>query len=659
MSGVQVQCPGCGAPIEFRLGSSLVTVCESCYSVVGRGDRNVEDLGKIAFLAETDSPLEIGMRGRYRGKGFEVLGAARLGHEAGGTWVEWYLAFDGDRWGWLAEAQGKYYLTFAIPVSGNEKLPGFNELQLSSRIRLRPQDPPFLVAEKGSGRPIGARGEIPYRLVPGELYEYADLSAPGGRFGTLDYSDDPPTLYLGEEVHLDDLNLPHREQSFDHGPRQVAAVQVSCPQCGGSLELRAPDKTERVGCPYCGSMLDASQGNLKLLNAAEGGPIKIPLPIGTKGKFEGFEFIVIGYLLRGIRSEGVLYTWSEYLLYSEKLGFRWLECSDNHWNYIEPLPPGSVEVRGNDAFYEGKRFRWFQRGQATVKAVVGEFYWKVAVGEKVLTADFVRPPESLSRETAWYGENKGEINWSRGKYLPVREVEKAFDLKESLPRPGGIGPNQPFPHSGIYFYGIAFTVFVILLGIIFFATDRQNTVFERDYDLAPPRVAANPQGAPNAAAPANAEEGQIFFTPTFKLQADKNVEIAASVDSTNFWLGIDGNLVDENSGVVQGFSLPVEYYAGVEEGEAWSEGSRESSVYLSALPEGEYTMRLEVHRDNPNSSMRMHVRVRQNVPRFTHWLLAMLAVAAIPLAVGAYQIHFESRRWSDSNVIEKGSDDAE
>ena len=137
MSGVQVNCPGCGAPIQFRLGSSLVTVCEFCHSVVARGDRSVEDLGKIAFLAETDSPLEVGVKGNYKGHAFEVLGAARLGHEAGGTWDEWYLAFDDDRWGWLAEAQGRLYMTFAVPVKGSEQLPSFEDLQLSKRIRLR------------------------------------------------------------------------------------------------------------------------------------------------------------------------------------------------------------------------------------------------------------------------------------------------------------------------------------------------------------------------------------------------------------------------------------------------------------------------------------------------------------------------------------------
>ena len=58
----------------------------------------------------------------------------------------------------------------------------------------------MLVAEKGYGRPLGARGEIPYALVPQKVYHYADLSGPAGRFATIDYEQTPPSLYFGREV---------------------------------------------------------------------------------------------------------------------------------------------------------------------------------------------------------------------------------------------------------------------------------------------------------------------------------------------------------------------------------------------------------------------------------------------------------------------------
>ena len=92
MSGVEVSCPGCGAPIVFNIGSAVVAICEHCSSAVARGDRDPEDLGKVAALVETQSPLALGLRGSYAGVGFELVGRAQLEHAAGGIWDEWYAA---------------------------------------------------------------------------------------------------------------------------------------------------------------------------------------------------------------------------------------------------------------------------------------------------------------------------------------------------------------------------------------------------------------------------------------------------------------------------------------------------------------------------------------------------------------------------------------
>ena len=64
MRKIEAPCPSCGAPVEFKVSSSLVTVCEFCHSLVARGDRKLEDLGKVAALVETNSPLELGATGR-------------------------------------------------------------------------------------------------------------------------------------------------------------------------------------------------------------------------------------------------------------------------------------------------------------------------------------------------------------------------------------------------------------------------------------------------------------------------------------------------------------------------------------------------------------------------------------------------------------------
>src|SRR5258708_29612563 len=163
MSVLQANCPACGASISFKTGSSIVIVCEHCQSVVARTDRTLEDLGKVAEIADTGSPLEIGLKGTHHHVSFELTGRAQLGHEAGGRWDEWYAAFSDGRWGWLAEAQGRFYLTFELPFPEQSSLPSFEALQLGHPVAAIPLSVPLVVAEKGRARTVSAKGEIPWR----------------------------------------------------------------------------------------------------------------------------------------------------------------------------------------------------------------------------------------------------------------------------------------------------------------------------------------------------------------------------------------------------------------------------------------------------------------------------------------------------------------
>jgi hypothetical protein len=631
---------------------------------------------------ENDSPLELGMHGTYQGHGFEIRGVVRLAHETGGYWDEWYLLFDDGRWGWLAEVQQHFYLTFAVDLKAGSKIPPFHEIQLEQRFLLRAGDPPMLVIEKGFGRLSGTRGEIPYALTPQKEYQYADLSGPGGRFATIDYGDVPPTVYFGRSVPLGDLHLPHRAEDTSHVPRDVEEVHRGCPNCHRDLRLYAPHKTVRVGCTNCGSLLDADEGQLTIKQSLTGAP-KPHLPIGSKGPLFGTHYTVVGFLRRCLKSDRTA-TWDEYLLYDPQTGYRWLTLSDGHWNFVQSVPPGSVELQGKHACYQGKTYSWSEQEPALVVCVLGEFYWKVDPGEQVWMTDYLCGTEMLSREITHGGPDSGEISWSRAVYLSVQTVEQAFGLKHAaLPRPVTRASNQPSGLGRLYAWWGVMVALTIALGIFFQARGLSQRVFQATYRLptAIPGAAGAPQpfqaGGPPAFNPglpgaggdfggpvsggtaanattsggtsggntANSDEGEIFFSTPFDVRNNENLEIRVRALGTNFWLGIDGDLVDEQTGVIQEFSLPLEYYQGVDEGEAWSEGSTTGSVFLSALPAGKYTMRLVGHHEPPSQLLNFEVGIYENVPRTAHFLWALAGVSVIPgIALLLQSISAFSRR---------------
>ncbi len=642
MSVLQANCPSCAAPIRFDSGSTIVLVCPFCRSAVARNDRQLEDLGKVAEIAESESPLKIGLKGEFRGNRFELTGRAQLAHEQlGGFWDEWYATFSNGWTGWLAEAQGRFYLTFHQPSLGDNgvgggntttstQIPAFETLQLGQSVPQIPSKTPLVVAEKGTATARAAEGEIPFQFVPNEKNDYADLSGAGGAFATIDYGTNPPLVFVGEQVSLDDLGLADARPA-EREAGKVSAVAIGCPNCGGSLKLAAPDRTERVTCPFCNSLLDVNQGNLTFLHALQPSPAdNFVLPIGAEGTFAGdAKLKIIGAVVRSVTIEEMQYFWHEYLLYDPKIGFRWLVHSDNHWNFVEPVNVADVISSGKNAIYDGETFKIFQDATARVEYVKGEFYWRVEQGEIVRAIDFVAPPQMLSCETT-----ANEINWSLGTYQTIEEIEKAFGVS-GLPKPWNVAPNQPFTggfyiNAGLVMLGLLCAVALVMFSLGGFGS---STVLSENITLAPT---------------ANENTPQTIFSKPFDLRGNRNVKISASAPVSNSYADLDVDLINEQNNEVESINVPIEYYSGVEDGERWSEGGQNSDATLSSLPAGRYTLRVEGTWQNFAQPLPVSVKVEQNVARGVNFILSFVLLSLLPLTALIRKFMFESRRWSES-----------
>lgn len=626
-------CPSCGAPVEFAIGSSEVVVCSSCRSIVARTDRGIEDHGKVAALIDTDSPLRVGANGKYRRQSFRITGRTQLRHQAGGVWDEWYAALDDGRWAWLAEAQGRFYVTFKVA----QDAPPLDALQLGDRVLDN-----LVVAEIGEAELLSAEGELPWTPDAGARYEYADLSGPERKFATIDYSEETPVVFKGEEVPFDTLQIEGGEARRE---ARAKLTTLNCSQCGGALELRAPDQAERIWCPYCGAGHDIANGKLEFFKKLKPSKTKPIIPLGTTGTIDGDSYVVAGFMERSVRFDRTYY-WTEYLLYNREKSYRWLVHSDDHWSFVTPLRPGEVnDVNPRGAAktvqYDGRSYRIFQTAPAAVTHVLGEFYWKVAVGEKVDTFDYVAPPFGISKEITLEGAQ--EIAYSHARYVEPREIENAFGIK-NLTRPPGVGPIQPFTGARLGLMWLAMLA-LLLASAVFIGITRPNRVLvEQMFDL----------GA--AAAPDwNAESARVFFTQPFETTGNSNIEVRASSPLDNNWLQLGIDLVDETDGKLKSFEMPLEYYSGVDQGERWSEGKHTRRMFLSAPKKGPHVLRVEAHWEGGKTPpSQVHIRVREGVFRGLHFVLALIAISIIPLFAVIRQATFESRRWAESSFSPTG-----
>jgi Zn finger protein HypA/HybF involved in hydrogenase expression len=636
MSVLQANCPSCGGQVQFTAGSTIVVVCPYCRSAIARTDRGLEDIGKVAEIADSESPLKLGLKGTYKDARFELTGRAQMRHELGGYWDEWYATFSNGWVGWLAEAQGRFYMTFYQPLPQGVTLPDFNDLQLGQNIDGLQSPTPLMVQERGHGTTVAADGEIPYKLSPGEKFAYADLAGKDNAFATIDYSTTPPWIFVGSQVTLAEIGLGDAKP-VQREARQTTGQALKCPNCGGPLDLVAPDKAERVTCPNCNSLLDVNQGNLSYFKSLAP-PANAPefvAPIGAEGVFPGdVKFKIIGAVVRSVAIDGVKYFWHEYLLYNPMVGFRWLVHSDNHWNFVEPVNPAEVTSKELTAppqktvDYNGETYKIFQDAPAVVEYVKGEFYWRVEQGETVRATDYVNAPRMLSREAS-----SDEINWSLGSYMPVEDIEKIFGIS-NLPRPWGVAPNQPFTGRFYYTWG-ALPILLLLIVAIFMIPMRGITKTVLNQQISLPAMA-------------NAGAEQTVSSQAFDLTSSKNVRITASANVNNTWADLDVDLYNEQNQEIESVNVPIEYYSGVEDGDSWSEGDQNPDATISSPGAGHYTLQVHGTWEQWQQPITVQLKVEQGVNRGVNFCCAFILLLIVPVLGFFRKFSFESARWRDS-----------
>jgi len=381
-------------------------------------------------------------------------------------------------------------------------------------------------------------------------------------------------------------------------------------------------------------MLSCENGNLKFMQALKKKKIEPAIPLGSKGIFhpetvgtdwdEPQELTVIGFMQRKVTYEGIDYSWHEYLLYKPRLPFYWLIYNEGHWSFGQSVPAGDVSAGPRGARYGGSSFKIYDRGEPKVNYVLGEFYWEVSVGETVKAADYIAPPDMLSRETSQNpsagkkdanskrDRKNREINYTVSRYVPVEEIEKAFKVKD-LRRPISVAPNQPYPHKDIYkFWGLACLVgFLLVLFVA--AASHKNKVVTVSKQLQP-------------------SDPKTITTDEFTLKGGDN--IAISMNNAP-WIHAEGKFLDAGGKAVPNSEFGV--YSG-------------KTVYLDALPGGKYKLQCTMKwKTMTSASPSFRLTVQQDVPHFSHifWLFA--GIMALPVCVMFHHLSFSARRWKDSD----------
>lgn len=671
--------------MRFWTGASLVSICPQCKSAIARKGADLEAIGTVAELVPTSSPFKVGMDARPQ-KGmrpFHIAGRLQLS-TGEGTWDEWYVGFTDGTWGWLAEAQGGFWLMMPVKPPA---VPAFEALSPGETLDLGGYGS-FAITEVREATYSSAEGELPFVAPPGSVFRYADLSGADGSLATLDYGDGPSLdgFYVGKPVALESLGIAELVAWSDRTV-SVKALALNCPNCGGALQLKDPANTVRIACPFCGSLLGSADtkdagppSKFTVLEKLAAVPFKPRLSLGAAGALRGHTYAILGALQKTCSSGGEDYFWTEYLLKEEKSeAYHWLAESNGHYTLLEPVPAGEVKDGPRVATFRGSTYRVFSRNQARVAGVLGEFYWAVKTGEATEATDYVRPPRMLSKEKA-----KKEIAWTEGAYVPPAEIAVAFALKEPLPAPEGVGACQPWPHAEtarlwwktawllslgsivVYFLARLLTPHAVVYDQTFDLVDSPRGIYaarggttstsadwsQSDAGTSKP---ASSIAAREAADDAVAAARAIVSEP-FETKRGANLAVDLWAPTNNNWVAVGFNLISEATGEVRSFGMISDRYAGVDGGESWSEGSQNRRIYVPRIPAGKWVLRLDPETEAGKAPPSFRVRLTSGVPHVSHLVWVILLLFVIPTLLSFSKLTFEGRRWAESDFTSAGAE---
>jgi hypothetical protein len=207
MSERQANCPSCGAPVQFRWSGAAQTVCPFCRSILVRDDIDLKNVGQVADLPPDPSPIQILTEGAYKGRQFQVVGRIVYEYENGG-WNEWHIVFSNGTSGWLSDAQLQYAVSMKVDQPG--ELPHSAEISRGKILNFGNTEYQISTVTRATYK--GVEGDLPFPYYGKSDMIFADLRTTGRDFGTLDYSEEPPLLFLGESVEFEDLQLKNLRQ---------------------------------------------------------------------------------------------------------------------------------------------------------------------------------------------------------------------------------------------------------------------------------------------------------------------------------------------------------------------------------------------------------------------------------------------------------------
>lgn len=417
-------------------------------------------------------------------------------------------------------------------------------------------------------------------------------------------------------------------------------IENECPSCKAIIKRYTYAQATYCGCEKCGNWFSISEeGELQRTKTLPKHKPSLTnaLKLGAKFKWSDVDYVLISKADKADRA-ATQYVWREYGLFHPIHGYLWLSEYDGHWMFLKKINDNAGNQRSYHTItYDEKDFALYQKYKSTTLSACGEFLANT-YGPAVAYEEFISPPYMLSCETgATYRE------WFLGEYISQQNVADGFGLNKSdLPERIGVGAIQPvntrFSNEGFmrvcgFFIGLLF-----LIMIVHSSQCESNSIAYVNQSLPDSLMGTTIVSKP--------------FTLTGRSTA-LSFEYSSNVN--NNWSEADIMLINDKTQDTRGLTIGAECYSGVDDGEAWSEGSQYSSTILSSVEPGTYHLNIKPSKGSTGSGGGgFTINVVHDVAVMSNFMLLLGVLLLFPAINWLRRKRFETARWMNSDYTPSG-----
>ncbi len=620
-------CPHCKAPIIKELRADHFYSCSDCKKTfVFSTDTSSKDT--FVPYNETLSPIVIGSVGKIKSESFEVTGCITLYQND--TVINLHtILWNYGLYSYIIEWDGKFSLISEI----NENPPAhLRNAKLGKSLDLERYGSIYCYASsKTESVSLSGEGKLFLKKQNNTLFSGFYHTQKKAVFAA--FSRTESALFYGDFFELEDFHFSNT-RLFNNSltPSKIPAdLLLPCPSCKRDIRIHSHYRALRVSCMHCGCLSRFDQVG-RLTSLQSGTALKIStFKLGSKFKIEDKEFVLINIL---IKEETAYRTkWTEYGLFNPTEGCWTLNESEGHYTLLKPsdyyVTPFKTEMQliiGNDTFHLYSKYKY------KIKQSAGEFLTNPFSSALPACADYVLPPYIISSEAT-----SNDIFWFKGEYCDHAKVRSWVAEDVDFPAAEGIAPNQPyllnFEEDSLIRLSVIAFFFVILIQVIlssFFTTS--DRIYSESFTRSDSSSIRN------------------IVSKPFEISNDNcavDVDLYANV--YNSWLEGDFTLVNETTGDQYYFTKALEYYAGVEDGETWSEGSTGETITINEVKKGKYHLNFLLSSSGNNSYTTLTIKVIENVTLLKNFFVTLLLIAIFPAFIFLRKRSFDRKQWYNSN----------